>query len=63
MMLALKVLNASYGIADAKVDPLEVTALKSYLGDAADGLPADQIACLVIQLELEKLRAVRGTSA
>jgi hypothetical protein len=46
-VVRLKVLTASYGIADAKVDPLEVTALKAYLGDAADGLPADQIACLV----------------
>jgi hypothetical protein len=62
-MLALKVLSASYGIADAKVDPLEVTTLISYLGDAADGLPADQIASLVIQRELEKLRTLRGTSA
>jgi hypothetical protein len=60
MVLALKVLSASYGVGGAKVDPVDVTTLKSYLGDTADRFPADQIASLVIQRELERLKALRG---
>jgi hypothetical protein len=30
-----------------------------HLGDAATGLPADQIACMAIERELQRLKAVR----
>ena len=59
MMLALKVLSASYGVGSAKVDPVDVTTLKSYLGDTAAGLSVDQISSLVIQRELERLKELR----
>jgi len=63
MMLALKVLSARYEIGDAKVDGVDVKTLKSYVGVLAEGLADDRIACLVIERELEKLRASRGASA
>ena len=63
MTLALKVLSARYRIANVTVEPSEIEMLKSYLGDAADGLAADQIACEVIEQELKKLKARRGQSA
>ena len=46
-----------------KVDGVDVKTLKSYVGVLAEGLADDQIACLVIERELEKLRASRGASA
>lgn len=60
MKLALKVLSARYKIGNATVDPEDVATLKSYLGDDADGLPDDLIACAVIEQELKKLRALRA---
>ena len=62
MMLALKVLTARYGIGDAKIDPVDVETLKSYVGHEANGLADDQIACMVIEREVKKLRA-SGASA
>ena len=63
MILALKVLNDRYRIGNPTVEPDDVKTLKSYLGDAADGLADDQIACAVIEQELKKLKASRGQSA
>jgi hypothetical protein len=63
MALALKVLNAHYGIGGKVINPADVEKLKTYLGEAAKGLPADQIACAVIELELKKLKRSRGASA
>jgi hypothetical protein len=55
-------LSARYRIGNATVDPQDVATLKSYLGDDADGLPDDLIACAVIEQELKKLRASRASA-
>ena len=61
MMLALKVLTAHYDVT-ATIDPADVETLKSHVGNMADGLADDQIACLVVERELEKLRASRASA-
>ena len=60
MMLALKVLNARYGITKDVIEPSEMETLKSFLGDGGEGLPAEPIACAVIEKELKKLKAARA---
>ena len=59
--LALKILDAIYQIGDAKYDSSDIETLKSYLAEEPKGLADDQIACSVIENEVQKLRGeIRG---
>jgi hypothetical protein len=59
MTLALKVLSDRYKRGGPGIERADVEKLKTFLGDEAQGLADDQIACAVIEKEVRKLRAAR----
>ena len=62
MMLALDVLKARHGIGSAHVNASDVETLKSYLGEDAKGMTVAEIACTVIERELEKMIGKNGSA-
>src|SRR5205814_3360724 len=55
----LKVLSSRYCIGTVTIGPRDIEILRSYLGADSHGLPADQIACAVIEKELKRLKDAR----
>ena len=55
----LKGSERSIQIGGSHIERADVEMLKTYLGEEAQGLADDQIACAVIEKEVRKLRAAR----
>ena len=59
--LALKILTSHYDPkAENGATQEEVDELKSYLGDEAAGRSPDEIACMVVQREMKRLKENRS---
>lgn len=63
VLLALKVLTSSLDPAEGNATQEEIDELRLHLGDEADGLLNDEIACLVIQREIKRQEETMSRAA